>query len=257
MAARTPFVVHVLFVMAVNAIPVIGVVWLGWSVGTALALLWIETILAGLANLLRIRLHRRLRRGRAAAPQAGAGRHELPRLDARGYGRDYARTVFLFSGAHGFFLAAILAMAFINEVGGDGEVWRVGFDELRRGAAWLALAIVAELGLDLIGLPERSFTWLERRVGSTLGRVAAMHLALIFGMLLASKLESPVGMLLVFLALKAGLELLGAGGGEMTERAPASFLWLARRMGRDGEAEWRDLLARQQARDAAWDRSCG
>jgi hypothetical protein len=258
MAPSASFVIHLIGVLVVNAIPVVGIIWLGWSAGTVLVLLWLETLMTALANLVRIRLHR-VRSRRAGHWEAPLGATE--KAGRRGpkptYGRDYAVVVFVFSGAHGLFLIAILFMAFANQLGGDREVWRVGLGELGRGVSYLALAIVADLGVELSGLGERSFYWLKHRVEATLGRVLALHLAIIFGMLLMAKFETPLSLLAVFLGLKAGLDLLSVQGRELSGRPPRWFLWLARRMGRDGEAEYRDLLEKDAAQREQWDRVVG
>src|SRR6185295_3720279 len=45
--------------VGLNSVPVVGVLAVGWSDGTALALYWCESVLGALLVALRIRLHRK------------------------------------------------------------------------------------------------------------------------------------------------------------------------------------------------------
>jgi hypothetical protein len=187
---------RLLAVLIANAVPLVGVVRLGWSAPTLLVLYWCETVMQALASSVRIAVHRRLTRD-PGHWRVGAGT----------FLSQSAAPVFLFGGVHAVFIAALLGVLTANHVG--GRSWLPDLHDLRNGVSTLALVILGELVCDLRGMAERPFFWLQAQVDGLLGRVLVMHLTIIFGLLLIARFETPVALLSLLVGLKALIDVAG------------------------------------------------
>ncbi|MDZ4812644.1 MAG: DUF6498-containing protein [Pseudomonadota bacterium] len=193
---------HLLIAILLNVVPLIGVWKFGWSGGTVLLLFWVESLLGHFAAMIKIRRHAALTRKR--------GHVAYVSVDQRGGGGSYfahfTRIALIFTFAHGFFLGVILAMLAVNRP--ELTQFNVSWDNFKLGFGLVLLLLVVDLIIDLPQLAQRSFYWLESSTGKRLTRVLVMHLTLIFGFGAMAVFESPIAMLMVFLALKT---LLDAG----------------------------------------------
>lgn len=191
---------HLLIAILLNAVPLIGVWKFGWSGGTVLLLFWVESLLGHFAAMIKIRRHAALTRKR--------GHVAYVSVDQRGGGGSYfahfTRIALIFTFAHGFFLGAILAMLAVNRP--ELTQFNVSWDNFKLGFGLVLLLLVIDLAIDLPQLAQRSFYWLESSTGKRLTRVLVMHLTLIFGFGAMAVFESPIAMLMVFLALKTLLD---------------------------------------------------
>ncbi len=226
---------HLLIAILLNAVPLIGVWKFGWSGGTVLLLFWVESLLGHFAAMIKIRRHAALTRKR--------GHVAYVSVDQRGGGGSYfahfTRIALIFTFAHGFFLGVILAMLAVNRP--ELTQFNVSWDNFKLGFGLVLLLLVIDLVIDLPQLAQRSFYWLESSTGKRLTRVLVMHLTLIFGFGAMAVFESPIAMLMVFLALKT---LLDAGSSmykddasfESTypEKPPAILRFLDKHTKKDG-----------------------
>ena len=187
---------RLLAVLIANAVPLAGVLRLGWSAPTLLVLYWCETVMQAVANTIRIAAHRRLTRD-PGHQRAGEGSY---------LGQSVA-PIFFFSGVHAVFIAALLGVLTANRVG--GQSWLPDLHDLRNGVASLALVILGELAYDLVGIAERPFFWLQARLDGLLGRVLVMQLVIIFGMLLIARFQTPVALLCLLIGLKTLMDVAG------------------------------------------------
>lgn len=192
---------HLLIAILLNAVPLIGVWKFGWSGGTVLLLFWVESLLGHFATMYKIRRHAELTHKR--------GHYNYAAVDPRGreygnYFAHYRQIALIFTFAHGFFLGMILFMLAMNRP--DLALFHVSSGDFTLGLALVLLLVVVDLVMDLPTLGQRSFFWMENHAGKRLTRVLVMHLTLIFGMGAMAVFESPMAMLLVFLALKTLLD---------------------------------------------------
>jgi len=197
---------HLLLAIGLNAIPLIGVWKFGWSGGTVLLLFWIETLLGHFGAMIKIRRHATLTRkrghfGYVAVDKAGTQKGS--------YFAHFSSIAMVFTFAHGIFLGAILAMLAVNRP--ELVQFQVHWLDLRNGAALVLLLVLVDLAMDLPGIGARSFFWLENQTGKRLSRVLVMHLTIIFGFGAMALSESPMGFLLVFLALKTVFDAMSSG----------------------------------------------
>jgi len=197
--------INVFFVLAVNAVPFYGAMFLHWSVSTILVLYWIENLALIAMTGTRIVLHRKWTRKRGhwtGAPEgtgAEAGRHP------NAYLVQFAAPALLFTLAHGLFVIAIAAGMTHNHP--NDPVWRFSLEQFRQGALSMCALIVVQLLIDLGSLRHRSFTWLKNYVDGRMARVYILHLALIFGMIGIVFTHSPLGLLAALMLLKTIVDL--------------------------------------------------
>ena len=165
--------------LGLNAIPALGWFVGDWSAGTTLVLYWLETLIGTLLLAARIILHRRIR------PSKGHWNYQAPQGQApQTSGRSTYLSAFLvpalvFTFAHGIFLAALGFMAIKNNLTPEA---RVDGHDLLAGLIGVGVFQGADFILDLIGLRDRPFAWIEKLGQITLSRVIVVHLTIIGGM---------------------------------------------------------------------------
>ena len=199
---------HALLAVAMNAVPIVGVLAYGWSVPTILVLFWLENVAMTLAHSARIAAHRRLSR------RAGHWQHtmtvngvEQPTTLLAGY----ALMSGIFTFGHGIFVCLFAFLVIPQNAGGDPTAY---FDagQFWLGARALLVITLLDLALDLPGLRQRSYAWIDRATARRMSRVIILHVGIIFGAMAATR--APVGMLMVLLGLKALVDLYAALAGD-------------------------------------------
>ena len=193
---------HLLQVVAVNAVPIVGLWYFGWGSTTTLALYWCENVLGSLFVLLRLVLHERLTHdpgyahNQLGVSTRGADGRDQP---VGRYIPEFISGAFIFSAAHGLFLAFLIAK-FLPEAGGTA----LDPVALRRGLAGILAILMIGFLVDLRTLGRRPFSWARDLGKRAMGRVIVVHLTIILGfIMLAWKHEASA-----FLATFAGFKLL-------------------------------------------------
>ena len=223
------WIVAVVHVLVMNAVPLWGFTQASWSAGTTLALYWVQTLVGIALITILIVFHRRFTR--KAGHFAG--------------NTTFLKTFLLmslpFTLAHGLFLAVLL-----------GAIWRsaegaIDPADLRTGTIATLNVMAIGFAIDCIGLARRPFSWIEFRAGSVLQRTLVVHLAIIFGMGLAALTGKDVAAFFgVFLALKLLMDLLSEMPPWDPKEPPP---WLARSMNKLGNKD-----GKQEDFTAMWHR---
>ncbi|RYD14546.1 MAG: hypothetical protein EOP90_12965 [Lysobacteraceae bacterium] len=252
-------------VLLVNAVPVVGVLHYGWSVTSVLLLYWFENLLVAACTCVRIATHRRLTRKRGHWRDAQLGVSSNGKPVRGGLLREYATGAFVFTLAHGLFVAMIVFG--LASTHADDPMWAFSPSQVAWGALAIATMLAIELAFDLATIRTRSYAWLQDQVRRRMGRVVILHTVIIFGMLAIALTDSPLGALYLLVGLKTLFELgAGAPGDPLpaepsadpaTAEPPGWLLRLADRIGRrKGGAEgfrahWKRKheAARKDARD--------
>lgn len=99
----------------------------------------------------------------------------------------------------------------------DGPAARVSREALADGMTAIGVFLLASLLLDLPGIGERPFQWVERLAQRAQGRMVVTHMTIILGAGAILVFEAPLGFLVVFVALKSLLDL----GGMLPDRDPS------------------------------------
>lgn len=226
---RIPGLGRLLQALGVNGVPAAGVLGDGWSIGTALLLYWLETVVViGLVSV-RIVLHRRwTRRAGHWAVDYTVTNTSRGRKTVR-----HGKTTFLagflmvmipFTAGHGLF---VMLLAFLLLPQEGGEAARVSLAHVKLGAAAMGAFLALGLVFDLVGMRERSFGWIERISQRAQGRMFITHLTIIFGMGAMAYFDGPMGLFLVFAGLKLLADLGGLFANDDVQLAPDPPKWLA------------------------------
>jgi hypothetical protein len=226
-------------VVLVNAVPLAGVLRYGWSVTNVLLLYWVENLLIAVCTCIRIAAHRRLtrKRGHWRGDQLGIRSGNQPLRS--GLLGEYATGAFVFTFAHGIFVAVIVFA--MGRSHAAEPIWRLSPTAVGIGVLVIAAMLAIELLADLATIRSRSFAWISDLARRRMGRVVVLHLAIIFGILAMVMTDSPLGILYVLVGLKALAELGGVAAGKPKAAAattaavepPAWALKVADRIGRD------------------------
>jgi hypothetical protein len=215
LAQATSSTTSLLVLIGFNLIPLFGVLFGRWTVGTLLVLYWVENGIVGILNVPKILL--------AEGPVAGGSTDPLGRvLGAGSLGmatRIPIAAFFLvhygiFWLVHGVFvwtLPGFLAargpefdpngfpiVSTAASVDGSAVLW---------GAVGLAISHGFSFVANYLGRGEYRKVSAAQQMGRPYGRVVTLHLAILFGAFLSLMLGSPIGALLVLVVLKTAIDV--------------------------------------------------
>jgi len=179
-----------------NAVPLVGVLLLGWTVFPLLLLYWLENVVVGAFNVLKMLL------AKPAEPVYWAGKLFLiPFFIVHFGGFTFVHGVLVvaFFGPKGIqpfdLLTAVPAAIRANELG------------------WGLLSLIASHGFSFywnyVKNGEYQRASLQALMGQPYSRVIVLHLTVLFGGWIVMLLGSPVGALLVLVALKTAADWRG------------------------------------------------
>lgn len=217
--------------LVANAIPLVGVLVLGWSLWTILVIYWIENGIVGLWNVPRILLAQgQLLPGRTL----GAGYRSWAVQSVPAVGRTGLAVFFIFHYGlfwlvHGVFVLILPQfMALFGDTrtaplvplfpgapssplvpGGVSVGPFGGLDWAAAGVAAFGLFLShgASFVLNYLGRGEFRQSWAAAQMLAPYGRVVALHLTILLGGFAIAFLGAPVAMLLVLVLLKTVLDL--------------------------------------------------
>jgi hypothetical protein len=227
-----PFrVVRILFVFALNAVPIWGYTEQAWSPGTALALYWLQSLFSIPMIALLILLHRR-------ATHKYGHYNATTTTSVNGGPAVTRRSTFLdgflwmsipFVIAHGIFLAFLLGMLWQNAAGG------VDREDLRLGAMALINIMALNFAFEAFNIARRPFAWVRRLAQTQLQRTFVVQFVIIFGMAGAAFASKEAqAFFAVFLALKLFFDVLFELPEWNPKEPPHWIVWLYGRFGDKG-----------------------
>lgn len=186
----------VLALVAANLIPLGGVLFLGWEIFPLVFLFWLENVIVGGFNALKMLLA-------GPAPTAGgAAKAAMIPFFCFHYG--------MFCFVHGVFVLGLF---------GRGTVAVKGFPDAAlfwqvltgQHLFWAALALAASHGVSFVLNYLRSGEYRQARLEALMqapyGRVVVLHVAILGGGFLILGLGSPVWALALLVFLKIGLDV--------------------------------------------------
>jgi hypothetical protein len=176
-------VLPLLGILLVNAIPLIGVIWFGWSVFEVLFLYWFENVAIGIAHALRMEISTRTNK-------VANGRSTTTFFMLH-YG--------LFTLVHGVFV-----VTFFGVIGG-------GFLEVGQSILGPILAIMGWQAIYLILDAIRTQGFQGRSPDDLMfepyPRVLALHITVLAGGWLVSEMGSPIWALVILVGIKTAFDL--------------------------------------------------
>ncbi|GHA18511.1 hypothetical protein GCM10008090_30130 [Arenicella chitinivorans] len=193
-----------LALIAANLVPLLGVLFYDWNVAFVLALFWIENLVIGLFNLLKMWTLALINRRVSGLP--------VSLFFVLHYG--------IFCMGHGTLLWSLLNMGelpvdqyfpdvasgFASLFAQGGAVFMGFFAEFGRPLALAVLALIASHSVAFIETFVLSGDIWRKRIGELMGepypRILIMHVGLLGGALLLERLGSPTWLLAIMVVLK-------------------------------------------------------
>lgn len=202
--------------LAANAIPIVGVLFLGWSLHTILVLYWLENGIVGLWNVPKIALAQG-----PLVPQPGILGGTEPAGQLPTVTRSMASEVgqlakvaiipfFLFHYGmfwlvHGVFVFVLPEFASLS--GGSDAFGGIRWSAVLLGGVAMFLSHGASFAFNYLGRGEYRTASPGRQMGSVYGRVVILHLTILFGAFAVGFLGAPIVALLILVVLKSVLDL--------------------------------------------------
>jgi uncharacterized protein YjfI (DUF2170 family) len=200
--------------VAANAIPLFGVIFLGWDAFLIVLLYWAENLVVGFYNILKMALA-------AAPPQRG-----MPRAAAH-LGKLFLIPFFIihyggFTAVHGMFVLAMFKKT--EDKFMEGADWpcflvflqmllnviKRAYSAIPANMKFALLALFISHGVSFVYnyLLKREFATmkLEKQMMMPYARIFVMHIAIIAGGILVGALGSPAALLFVLVVLKTILD---------------------------------------------------
>jgi hypothetical protein len=186
----------VLALIAANAVPLLGVLWFGWEVFPLLLLFWLENLIIGGFNVLKM-----------VAASPGVGRSWLEKLFLVPF---FAFHYGMFTMVHGVFVIGIFGGRF--KAGAAFPDVETVLDMIReQHIAWGVLALALSHGISFamnyIGGGEYRRASIPMLMSQPYGRIVVLHLAILGGGFLTMSLGSPTLGLALLVLLKIALDV--------------------------------------------------
>jgi hypothetical protein len=191
-----PLPIAALFLIAVNTIPLFGVLFFGWSLFSIMFLYWLENGIIGFFNVFKIAL------ARASGPSRFTinGRSVSP-------ANKEVRIIFfilhygLFWTVHGVFVFLFFGTSF-EPFGG------VGLRGVAIAAAALFLSHGVSFFVNFLGKEEYLTVSPDQQMTEPYSRVVVLHVTVLAGGALADSLGAPLAALVLLILLKTAIDLL-------------------------------------------------
>jgi hypothetical protein len=194
-----------------NLLPLFGVILLDWDAAAIVLLYWIENLIIGLINILRMIL---------VKVESPAGQFQklfmIPFFCVHFGG---------FCAVHGFFLLAFFKIGSPSDALAPGDPWMGPLIFLQLlysvvmqlwesrppGLEWPVLGLAVSHGISFVKNFLFGQEYLSLKINQIMmrpyKRIVLMHVAIIAGGVFVMKLGSPVGLLCVLIFLKIGMDI--------------------------------------------------
>ena len=185
-----------LVLVAANLVPLAGVLFFGWSVFATLLLFWVENVIVGAFNVLRMLW------AQPDNPLLWVAKAAMIPFFVIHYG--------IFTTIHGVFVLTLFGG--LHERGFPGPT--TFFHAVQGAGIWpAALALAASHGVSFavnyIGAGEYRTAQLALLMSRPYGRVMVLHVVIIGGGFLVQALGAPLAAVALLVVLKTGLDLVG------------------------------------------------
>ena len=196
--------------LVANALPVVGVLFFGWDAFAIVLLYWTENIVIGFYNILKM----------AFVKMPHSGGHLGKLFTIPFFTIHYGG----FTGGHGLFILSMFQESNASPLP-SGNEWPcfLAFVQLLFNVIRQAISIIPpnmiyaiaglfishgiSFGYNYFYKGERERTNLGELMGQPYGRIVVLHIAVIFGGFLTMTMGSPVGVLLILVLMKTGLDV--------------------------------------------------
>lgn len=216
--------------LVANAIPLVGVLFLGWSLWTILVVYWLENGIVGAWNIPRILL---AEGGILATGPSAAAVNALFGRSAGVFGRVATAAFFsihygIFWVVHGVFVFTLPlfaglggtanpetirfpdgTLAFFDQPGGGGgsAFGEIAWSSVAVGAVAMVISHGASFFLNYLGQGEYHRATPLGEMAAPYGRVVVLHLTILIGAFAVALLGAPIVLLVILVVLKSALDI--------------------------------------------------
>jgi len=196
----------VLALVLANLIPIFGVLYLQWDVGSIVVLYWTENLIVGVYTVLKMLV--------------------TARFGALFYILFFCLHYGGFCAVHGVFVLELTEFAGEQTMATPPESWpgplvfiqlfiNLGRQVINAAPGeflWASLALLLSHGISFIllfiGQKEYLHTTRRELMNAPYKRIVVLHIAVIAGGFLVAALDSPIGLLIALVALKTGMDIM-------------------------------------------------
>ena len=194
--ANKPMPMSLAVLVVANLLPLAGVLFFDWSIFELVALYWLENVVIGALNAVKMLL-------------VSPGHDSLPwiaKVVAAGF---FTFHYGIFCLVHGVFVASLLGPKAADGSPGMNPVSMVG-ELIAVDGGWMAAGLLASHGFSFLIhyliRGERRRTNLTKLMAAPYGRIVVLHLAILFGAFLITAMGEPLGMLILLVIGKIALD---------------------------------------------------
>lgn len=207
----TPRPLVVIALVAVNLIPLFGVIFFDWSLFAIVLLYWIENGIVGLLNVPKIAL--------AGKPSSGESRFTINGRPAGSAGKAFLIPFFIFHYGIFWTVHGVFVIVFFGLLGGQPFGSAAGAPEITSGfrsfdptgVAIAALSLALSHGLsffvNFLGNEEYLNVSPDEQMFRPYGRVMVLHITILGGGFLAGYFGAPLASLVLMVLLKTVIDL--------------------------------------------------
>ena len=183
-----------------NLVPLVGVLGWGWDAFILLLLFWLENVVVGFFNVLRM----------ALAQGDGAGRRGWKVVDVFAFVVHFGA----FTMAHGLLLFTIFSQATGGAGAEPGTLVPLAWTQIQtHRLGWSLLALFVSHGISFVSNTVLGGEYRRMRVRKQMsrpyGRVMMMHVTVLFGAILAQATGNAVWALVVLVGVKLAADWRG------------------------------------------------
>jgi hypothetical protein len=235
-----------LWVFLLNAVPVYGILFAGWSWATALSLYFCEYLLQVLFVASRMVIHRRLTR-KGGYRQGDVGIRVAVNGKARHFKSKSFLVEFLMVSLGSTLTLALFLTLFLYLVLGGAPGTLIQWPDLWKGVAATALLLLGDFVIDLQDIRDRPFAWIRALNQSAMDRMGVIIFTFFFGFVAFAVSDNPAAFFLTFMAIKLLFEIVRAlPPGKISAAAQAWTLKNAGKFKKELEQERRQELKEEK-----------
>ncbi len=188
--------ISVTAIIITNLVPIYGVLFLGWQIFPVMLLFWIENVIIGISNVVKMLF----------ASPANVGQWVAKIFMIPFFCFHYG----LFTLAHGLFVFVLFGGIL------EGVFWPSNFNDIlgiiaNQQIGWAILAIILSHTLSFvtnyIGKGEYKKSTVSELMSQPYGRVVILHVTIIIGGFMVMELGSPVMVLVILIVLKTFIDI--------------------------------------------------
>ena len=200
-----------LALIVANLAPLAGVLMFDWSIGSIIILYWFENVVIGCLNVARMALASPVPERVPGIGLAVVAMHGFKLLLIPFFVFHY----FFFCAIHGVFVFSLFPdhdgyfadPEGFSLLGTLGNAIAIFATPLALAALALALSHLVSFGINYLGNREYERADLRQLMGAPYNRIVVLHLTIIFGGMATQMLGQPLWLVVVFVAIKIGVDL--------------------------------------------------